>query len=477
MVTRLHALALVLLMAVPWGCTLRPRRAESGPTIQTAVVRDGAFDITIPVTGELDAAEGVPVINEYGSEKTSWGGKIKWAAEDGKPIEKGALLMELGAPETERVIHQLELELESASEQTREAESSNERQVENAKAALRKAEERLALAEAEAKAGVEKDRAALTFAQEELAAAQGELAKRERLAAAKLTPRSRLEEAADTVASKQFEVDKAKEELETNKAKRALEAEARRLEIDKAKVELDNAVLRQRLHNEKARDKEESIRRELEEEREVLTKARIFAPASGILMLGQTWDQGLRPRRAGDTVWHYSCVARIVTFDDMIVRCEFGELDMARVKKGQETRVRVMALPGRVLRGRIKVVESLATEGSPWEGAPAGRRVCRAIVEVIDSDPELRPGLTAMVEIVVGSAQGLHVPVECLFRDSSQAAIVYRREGTRYRAVPVEPGARSDLAVAVEGDVKRGDRVARQRPPRRLIIAQRRTKE
>lgn len=474
---RPHAIALLLVIAVSSGCTLRPRRAASAPTIQTAAVRDGAFQITIPVTGQLDAAEGVTVITEYGSERTSWGGKIKWVAEDGKPIQKGALLMELATPETERVIHQLELELESASEQTREVKSSSERQVENAKAVLRKAEERLALAKAEAEAGAEKDQAALAFAQEELAAAQGELAKRERLAKAKLTPRSRVEEAADTVAAKQFEVDKAQQERETNKAKRALETAARRLEIDKAEVELDNAILRQRLNVEKARDKEESIRRELKEERVVLTKARISAPASGILMVDQTWDQGLRPRRAGDTVWHYSRVARIVTFDKMIVRCQFGELDMARVKKGQEARVRVMALPGRALRSRIKVVESLATEGDPWEGMRAGKRVCRAIVEVLDSDSRMRPGMTAMVEIVVGSARGLHVPVECLFRGSSQAEIVYRREGARYRAVPVEPGARSDLVVAVDGEIKRGDRVARQRPPRRSIVAERRAGE
>jgi len=476
-VSRLHVLAL-LLIAVGSGCKLRPRDAASRPTtIPTSVVRDGAFQITIPVTGQLDAAEGVTVISEYGSDKTSWGGKIKWVAEDGKPIQKGALVMELVAPETEGVIQQLELELESAKEETREAESSSEREVEHAKAALRKAEERLALAKAEADAGAEKDQAALTFAREELGAAEGELAKRRRLAEAKLTPRSRVDEAADTVTAKQFEVDKAEEELKTNKDKRALEAAARQLEIDKAKLELDNAVLRQRLRIEKAREKEDSIARELGDERQVLTKARIFAPESGILMLEQTWDQGLRPRRAGDTVWHYSRVARIVSFDKMMVRCQFGELDMARVEKGQSARVRVMGLPGLVLPGRIKVVESLATEGDPWEGMPAGKRVCAAIVEVLDSDPRLRPGMTAMVEIVVGRGRGLHVPVECLFRGSSKSAVVYRREGSRYRAVPVKPGARSDLVVAVDGDIRRGDRVARQRPPQRVMVAARTAKE
>jgi multidrug resistance efflux pump len=468
-VLRRAAITLLPVVVVTAGCSLRGRPSDSVPELRSAVVRDGPFEIAVPVTGELDAEGGTQVISKYGSENTSWAGKIKWVAEDGKPIEKGALVMELAGPETEQVIQRLELELESAMEETREAQTSNQRQVENARAALRKAEEGLALAKAEGEAGVKKDEASLTFAQGELDYAKGELAKRERLARAKLTPLSQVEEARDEVAAKQFEVEKAKAAQEANQAKRELQLAACLLEIDKAKVDLANAKLHLRLSIEKAREKEDSIRRELEEEREVLTEARIFAPESGILMLEQTWDQGLRPRRPGDTVWHYSRVGRVVSFDDMIVRCEFGELDMARVKKGQQARVRILALPGLTLPGKVESVENVAIEGNPWEGAPAGRRVCRAIVKILDSDPRLRPGMSAMVETIVGRVRGLHVPIECVFHASSQA-VVYRLEGQRYRAVSVDAGERSDLVVAVKGDLKPGDRVACQRPPQQLIV-------
>lgn len=468
---RLAVIAL-LIAALAVGCARRHRGEATGAGIETAVVRSGAFDITIPMMGHVEAAEGVPIVNRYATERTGWRGQIEWLAEDGKRVEKGELVVKLDASDTERALRQLELDLKIATEATREAEASGEREVQNAAAALAKARELLELAETEAKAGAEKDESTLTFAQEQLAAAQAELAKCERLAQAKLVPRSRVEAAADAVAEKQFQVDKAKEERAANKAKRELEAASHRLKIKNAEVAHKNALLRQRLNVAKALVRERSIRREHDETVALLEQARILAPASGLLMYELTWDFGWRPLRVGDTVGGDRCIARIVSFERLVVRCQFGELDMARIKKDQDARVRVLGLAGRTFRGRVQVVENLAIEGDPWEGVPAGKRICRAMVEVLGSHPRLRPGMTATVQVVVGRSRGLHVPVECLFAESPQP-VVYRREGARFRPIPVEAGPRGDLMCAITGDVDAGDEVARTRPPRRLIVSDR----
>jgi HlyD family secretion protein len=85
-------------------------------------------------------------------------------------------------------------------------------------------------------------------------------------------------------------------------------------------------------------------------------------------------------------------------------------------------------------------------------------------VQLNESEPRLRPGMSATVEIQVEErARALSVPVEAVFeKDGRTICYVVTRRGLRPREVVLGPSNR-DLVV-IEKGLAEGDRVALRDP-------------
>jgi len=74
---------------------------------------------------------------------------------------------------------------------------------------------------------------------------------------------------------------------------------------------------------------------------------------------------------------------------------DLNEVDIARVRVGQGVEITFDALPERIFTGRVESIEPIATPGQ-------GGTNYTAIISLDQLDPELRWGMTAFVDIVVG---------------------------------------------------------------------------
>lgn len=170
-----------------------------------------------------------------------------------------------------------------------------------------------------------------------------------------------------------------------------------------------------------------------------------------------------------------SVIAVIADLSEILVQAEVGETEITGIRVGQEARVRVDALPGRVFEGRVAEIGSSA---SVRAGAGSGIRYFRVEISLINPDESLRPGMTSQVEIVTDAAKGaLTVPIQSVVErdpktlkvrtgrdaraasDSPLGKYVFLYENEKATLRPVTTGISNDTHVAIVSGLQEGDQI------------------
>ena len=183
----------------------------------------------------------------------------------------------------------------------------------------------------------------------------------------------------------------------------------------------------------------------------------IYADAPGLVVYEEFMASSPRRKiRLGDRVTPSQGILRVVEVSRMLVDTWVPERSVHRVEPGQSVLVRVEAFPQLVLSGRVNSIGVLArttrdrmTETKRFDVA----------VELEPTVAELRPEMTARVDIRVGERQDvLRLPVSALFeRDGMVTVNVLRRRQAETRQV--ELGEQNERFVEVVAGVVEGDRV------------------
>ena len=111
--------------------------------------------------------------------------------------------------------------------------------------------------------------------------------------------------------------------------------------------------------------------RKLDELKKNVKDSVITAPGNGIIVYEQAWRGTDRSKiQEGDQVWPQMSIAQLPDLEFMINKFMIDEIDISKVKIGQEVRVYLDALPGILLKGTISSIATLATDkgagDAPW---------------------------------------------------------------------------------------------------------------
>ena len=179
----------------------------------------------------------------------------------------------------------------------------------------------------------------------------------------------------------------------------------------------------------------------------------LLAPLPGLVVyLEQEDRQGKRTKpRIGDTIDPWRPIIQIPDLSVMQVTMMVHEVDRHRVATGLPVKLRLEAYPEAVFTGRIESVARLAAELETGTGVRGFATVAR----IDGSDPRLRPGMTAIVEIGLGEvADAVLVPRSAVLERGGEW-LVYPR-ATWPRPQPVRPVAVTAMTVAVAADEAAG---------------------
>lgn len=443
------------------------------PPVATAHVQEGPFAVALVEGGTLQALRSMT----YASSIQSNQAKIVAIVPEGRMVAKGDLLILFDAAPFEEEIRknqalhaQAEADLLEARQDYKLQLIENQEQMASARQKLERSRLELRdVQEGKGRLKEEEAAAAVANAERELQKARTALDDLRPLLAEGFITRQELERAEQAAA-------RAEEELALARRRRdALVGFGRPLEISQARSDalLTQEGVRQlqasaafRLEQKKAaiaaaesRIQEAASRLALA--RQQLARTEVRADVPGIVVYREVFfGSEQRKPQVGDQVWANQPLLILPDISKMVVETKVRETDIHKVEKNQRVSVRVQAYPDLVLAGEVTLVGTLAQEERERRGA----KFFGVTVQLKDSDPRLRPGMTARVEIQVEERpRALFVPLEAVFEsDGARVCHVWQRGAFRRRPVVLGPSNRD--FVVVERGLKKGERVALRDP-------------
>ena len=161
-----------------------------------------------------------------------------------------------------------------------------------------------------------------------------------------------------------------------------------------------------------------------------------------------------------------SVILTVSDLSEIEAAVEVDESAVARVRVGQKAGVRVDAFPDRELSGEVTEIADSAVKRQEVAYFPVK-------VRILGSAEGLRPGMTARARIQAESRKAvLVVPIQAIVEKKDVEGksgsssnpegqkIVYRVDGGKARAAPVEVGLNDETRAEVLSGVKEGEKIA-----------------
>jgi RND family efflux transporter MFP subunit len=380
----------------------RLRLVESRPGAKPEFPAAARGDLTAAVVerGSLDAATSADLVSAVKARgKDGPTTTIKWVVEDGTMVKKGDRLIELDDATLRDLARQAQVRVV-------EAEAALTAAAENFRAARRSAEFAVRLAAIEV----------------ELAAAELKEAPGKEIAALKVERAKVLLEQAK---------DQSKGRVTRAEADERARSAALKLEVERF--------------------------RELEAE---LAKFVLTAPFDGVAthyipMAGRLG--GARPViAAGETVREGQKLVRVSDLGKMVVVARVHEAQISVVRPGQSVEVRVDAIPGQAVTGKVTQVSPLPA-ATNWNMADV--KVYPVMISLEDAPRGLKPGMTAEVRILTAERKGVLVVPTPAVLGAGRDRFCFVKSGNELVERKVVAGATDGARVEIREGLKEGDQV------------------
>jgi RND family efflux transporter MFP subunit len=214
------------------------------------------------------------------------------------------------------------------------------------------------------------------------------------------------------------------------------------------------------------RSKVDQARNALEEIKHKLSANAVYAPQDGLVVYAYVGraEEGKKVE-VGMIPYEGQALMELPDISSMTVDTEVNEMDVQKVKVGQQVSIRLDAIPNVTFKGEVAKIGSLARHKvSKASGRRTGVKVFNVIVKVKDIDERLRPGLSASVSILINEfEQVTYAPVEAIF-NSEGRTVAWVQRGRKAEQVVVECGNSNDKFVIIHSGLEPGDKVLLAEP-------------
>ncbi|MFZ6026578.1 MAG: efflux RND transporter periplasmic adaptor subunit [Chloroflexota bacterium] len=174
-----------------------------------------------------------------------------------------------------------------------------------------------------------------------------------------------------------------------------------------------------------------------------LDSADLAAPFSGTITYANV--------QRGDPVTPGQVAFRLDDLSKLFVDVNISEVDINNVAVGQAVRLSFDAIQDKDYTGRVSEVSMV---GVPTQGVVE----FLVTIEVLDADADVKPGMTAAVNVVIETLENVLIVPNRAVRSIDGNYVVYVVEGNELVMVTVELGANSDThSEVVGGDLRSGD--------------------
>ncbi|NJL75817.1 MAG: HlyD family efflux transporter periplasmic adaptor subunit [Saprospiraceae bacterium] len=178
----------------------------------------------------------------------------------------------------------------------------------------------------------------------------------------------------------------------------------------------------------------------------------IMAPEDGMVIYARNWDGAKKVPGSQISSWD-PVVAELPDLSDMISKTYVNEVDISKVQKGQNVKIKIDAFPDKLYEGEVIQVANVGEELRGYDA-----KVFEIVIQMIKSDSILRPAMTTSNEILTYTFQDvLYVPLEALHSDS--LTYVYKKSEQGIVKQEVLTSESNDNEVIVEHGLAENDEI------------------
>ena len=228
-----------------------------------------------------------------------------------------------------------------------------------------------------------------------------------------------VEEAAMTLHNSKYEPPTTIREAEINldKARRVLEQLQRSYQQVMAQNKTD--IVNQKYWLNK-------VSRRVSDLEEVLAGFTIKAPSSGMVIYKKEWS-GTK-RKVGSMINPFDrVVATLPDLTSMLSKTYINEIDISKMKPGQQVDITIDAFPKKTYKGIISYVANIGEKLNN-----SNDKVFEVQIRVDGSDPALRPSMTTGNKIIVKTVKdAIYIPIECVQAGIDSIPFVYTKKGVK----------------------------------------------
>ncbi|MBI1853271.1 MAG: efflux RND transporter periplasmic adaptor subunit [Planctomycetes bacterium] len=451
--------------------------ATSGSKVDDTALfttKKGPLSITLTETGTLKTKKSIQIRPEI-----EGGVKISSVIEEGSEVKEGDVVVELDKTEAKKRIEDLENQVIDGESALKTANTDFEIQEAQNKTDAQKAELRGEVARVNWRKLIEGDipkesstrKLRVSKAYTALKRSRDKAKDMPQLLELGFMTKSQVDEENLKVDENQIEYDSAKQDLRLYKNyQEPLEVQQREAEVSEAEQELIHTKQRA----ESSRDQKQGVVRKcelnlkntkdrLEEEKKKFEKLTLKAPKPGIVIYGDIENRWMsREVKVGNQVWPNQTIITIPDNEELSVVIKVHEADINKLKVGQPATITLETYKGLLLQGEITKIGSVANANNDWGESDVKKFTVD--VGIKGKDLNLRPGITAKVEVALGEMKDvLYVPIQAVnVKDGKYRCFV--RSGGRVTAREVDIGQSNDHFVEVKKGLDEGDCVLLYNP-------------
>ncbi|MCD4680762.1 MAG: efflux RND transporter periplasmic adaptor subunit [Bacteroidales bacterium] len=387
-------IALLAVVILIWYFT----RDEKGGSIAIlSPVEEGEFRINVTTTGELEAKNSEKIYGPAGLRAVRiWQVKIEDIIPDGTVVDSGDYVATLDRTEISNTMKDVENELEKLESQFTKTKLDTSLEMRNAR---------------------------------------------------------------DELINLKYSMEERQIELEQSKYEPPATIRQVRISMEKAGRAYEQALKNYKLRNEKSKAIIKEVKASLQQAQrkyqqmvDVYGKFTVKAPQSGMVIYKRNWDGKKQGAGATLSSWD-NVVATLPDLSKMISKTYVNEIDISKVKIGQDVEIGIDAFPDKVYSGEVIEVANIGQQMRN-----TNTKVFEVKIVVNEFDTILRPAMTTKNTIITAVFDSvLYLPIESIhFEDT--ISYVYKTNGKLVKQ-EVEVGRSNEDKIIIKEGVEIGDEV------------------
>jgi multidrug efflux pump subunit AcrA (membrane-fusion protein) len=248
-------------------------------------------------------------------------------------------------------------------------------------------------------------------------------------------------------------------EPEARKREAEIEFERARLSFEQARLNLKNKSIVRKSELGNLQLRIQQIQSDIAVSLKEMEELTLRAPISGLIVYENNWATG-RKIAKGDQPWPGMPIISLPDLTAMQAEVSINEMDISKVKIGQEVLIIPDAFPDKSFPGTIRSVSQIGRQ----KGQGSNIKVFDIVVDLDGTDEVLKPGITTTTKIIVGKIKNvLSIPIISVFEEQGKTW-AYVGDGGSFEKREVALGQRNDNFVVVTKGIKTGEKVALRNP-------------